>query len=52
LNGRATGAVKKTKLNTCPVNYTPHNAAERIDFTDDMTLSDTSNSGIAGHLAN
>ena len=43
--------VKPAKLDTGPVCRLGHDAAQGIDFFNDMPFADTPNSGVAGHLS-
>jgi hypothetical protein len=43
--------VKNAELDSCGISVETHGATESINFTDDMTFGQSTNGGIAGHLA-
>lgn len=49
-DGGAAGSIQQSKLNADGVSDLAHDAAESIDFADQMTLRNASDGGIAGHL--
>src|ERR1051326_160370 len=50
-NRGTTGSIQQPKLDARAINNPAHYAAERINLADQMTLADTANCGIAGHLS-
>src|SRR5882672_7396147 len=50
-DGRALGAIQHAELNGRAIGGAAHDAAQSIDFADDGTLGNSTNSRIAGHLA-
>src|SRR6267378_4701272 len=50
-DGRALGAIQHAELNGRAIGGAAHDAAQCIDLADDGTLGDSTNSRIAGHLA-
>jgi len=47
---RATGSIQQAKLNSGSIDYSSHDPTERIYLANQMTLADSANRGIAGHL--
>ena len=44
--------IQHPELNGCPIGYNPHKATHRIDFTNDLSFGDSSDSRITTHLRN
>jgi hypothetical protein len=51
LNRGTAGPIQKPKLDSGSIDDAAHDAAERIDLTNDMTFCNASNGGIARHLS-
>jgi hypothetical protein len=51
LHRGTTGTIEQPELNSCAIYNPAHNAAERVDFSHEVSLRDSTNGGIAGHLA-
>lgn len=49
-DGGASGGVEESELDADGVGDLAHNAAEGVDFADEMALGDASDGGVAGHL--
>jgi len=49
-DGGAAGSVEQAKLDSDGVGDFAHDAAERVDFADEMALGDAANGGVARHL--
>jgi hypothetical protein len=50
LNRRSTRTIQQSKLNSRAVNHAAHNAAERVNFADEMAFRDSTDCGITRHL--
>jgi hypothetical protein len=50
LNGRSARAIQQTKLNAGAIDDASHNAAERIDLSNEMPFRDSTNRGVTRHL--
>jgi hypothetical protein len=51
LGCRTFAPVQKAKLNTRRVRTSPHKAIQGVNFTNNVTLADSSDRGIAAHLS-
>ncbi len=49
-DGRTTRGVEQSELNADGVGNFAHDAAERVDFADEMALGDAADGGVAAHL--
>jgi hypothetical protein len=49
-DGRAARGVQKSELDTYGIGDFAHDAAEGVDFADEMALGNASDGGVAGHL--
>ncbi len=49
-DGGAARSIEETELDADGVGDLAHDAAERVDFADEMSLGDAADGGIAGHL--
>ena len=47
---RAAAGIEQPELNSNRIRHFAHDAAERVDLADEMTLGNTADRGIAGHL--
>src|SRR5215217_2944670 len=50
LDRRPARTIEQSKLYSSPVNHTAHNAAQRVDFSYEVTFRDATNGWIARHL--
>jgi hypothetical protein len=50
LHGRATRAIKQTKLNSRAIDNSTHDAAKRVYLSHEMALGDSADRGITRHL--
>ena len=51
-HGRSPGSVEQAELDADGVGDLPHDAAQGIDFADQVSLGDTADGWVAGHLGN
>jgi hypothetical protein len=49
-DGGASGGVEEAELDAAGVGYFAHDAAEGVDFADEMTFGYAADGGVAGHL--
>ena len=50
--GRTSGGVEQAELDADGVGDFPHDAAQGIDFADQVSLGDAADGWVAGHLSN
>jgi hypothetical protein len=50
LHGRTTRPIEQAELDSSSIDNAPHDSAQGVDLTNQMTFADAADRGVAGHL--